>query len=206
MTSGGTLWRVGRADMPFPRVHTWGKTLFIRNRAVAAGLSTAALLLAAVPAAHAADASAPADASTDRLVAAPAEGRTGDQAQGRQHRAPSAGVFITDGDRVHVSSTPPPTASGHGWWKKISGPGTKAKVTVTLQARPYGASGWRDVATGSKTVKSGGGAGKRATARKTCTNLIQKTEWRSVIDVDIIGVADSPEKVSTKAATLFCGF
>jgi hypothetical protein len=164
-------------------------------------------MAATVPAAHAADGSAAGEPSSARLVAAPAESRTGTADGAAQaQRQPQAGVFISDGDRVHVSSTPPPTASGHGWWKKISGPGTKAKVTVTLQARPAGTSTWHDVATGSKTVKSGGGSGKRATARKTCTNLIQKTEWRSVIDVDIIGVADSPEKATTKAATLWCGY
>ncbi len=179
--------------------------MFLRNRAVAAGLSTAALLIAAVPAAHAADATDTARQSTGLLVAAPAESRTGSvDGTAQAQRQPEAGVFITDGDLVHV--TPPPTASGHGWWKKISGPGTKAKVTVTLQARVYGTSTWHDVATGSKTVKSGGGSGKRATARKTCTNLIQKTQWRSIIDVDIIGVADSPEKAETKTVTLWCGF
>ncbi len=169
-------------------------------------MSAAALVAAAVPAAHAADGSEAGKPSSAHLVAAPAESRTATGATAQAQRQPQAGVFVTDGDRVHVSSTPPPTASGHGWWKKISGPGTKAKVTVTLQARPAGTSTWHNVATGSKTVKSGGGSGKRATARKTCTNLIQKTEWRSVIDVDIIGVADSPEKATTKAATLWCGY
>lgn len=30
--------------------------------------------------------------------------------------ASDVGGFITDGDHVHVSSTPPATASAHGWW------------------------------------------------------------------------------------------
>ncbi|MFE9489737.1 MULTISPECIES: hypothetical protein [unclassified Streptomyces] len=53
-----------------------------------------------------------------------------------------------------MSSTPPATASAHGWWK--------------------------------------------------CENRI-KTQWRSVIDVDLIGIADSSEKAVTKTVTLSCG-
>jgi hypothetical protein len=114
------------------------------------------------------------------------------------------GAFITNGDNVHVSSTPPPTASGHGWWVKVSGPGTTAKVTVWLQSN-WAGSGWVTRATGVKTVKSGGGSANRATARWQCRNLVAKVQWRSVIDVDLIGVADSPERAVTATRTLYCG-
>lgn len=118
--------------------------------------------------------------------------------------APSeVGTYITNGDRVHVSSTPPRTASAHGWWIKVSGAGTKAKVTIWLQTKKSNGR-WRSVAKGQKTVKSGGGSSRRANVRKTCANA-QKRQWRSLIDVDIIGVSDSPEKAVTKAVTVRCG-
>lgn len=44
----------------------------------------------------------------------------------------------------------------------------------------------------------------RANARKTCANR-QVREWRSVIDTDIIGVADTPEKAVTKVRRVTCG-
>ncbi|WP_274561662.1 hypothetical protein [Streptomyces spiramyceticus] len=122
-----------------------------------------------------------------------------------QAAPPEPGVFVTNGDHVHISSTAPATASAHGWWKKISGPGTKAKVTIELQALDYRDNKWKTVATGSKTVKSGGGSVNRANARKTCTNRVMQVKWRSRIDVDLIGVADSPEKAITATKTLWCG-
>ncbi|MFE3140694.1 hypothetical protein [Streptomyces scopuliridis] len=117
--------------------------------------------------------------------------------------AAEPGVIITDGDRVHVSSTPPPTASAHGWWKKVSGPGDKARVTIDLQVKNADGS-WRTVATGSKVVKPGGGSARRANARKQCVNVNRTIHWRSVIDVDIIGVVDSPEKAVTATQSLRC--
>ena len=133
----------------------------------------------------------------------PETGYSADAANPADVAAAGAGAFITNGDRVHVSSTPPATASGHGWWLKISGSGTKAKVTVVLQAKDRNGT-WHNVATGSKIVKPGGGSSRRANARKTCTNINRYTTWRSVIDVDIIGVADSADKAYTPEMNFFC--
>ncbi|MFJ7199971.1 MULTISPECIES: hypothetical protein [unclassified Streptomyces] len=120
--------------------------------------------------------------------------------------ASDVGGFVTDGDHVHVSSTPPATASAHGWWMDPLGKhkNVKAKVTVWLQTK-HGNT-WRTVAEGSKKVKAGGkgASSRRANARRTCENR-DKTQWRSVIDVDLIGIADSPEKAVTRAVTLACG-
>ncbi|MFD9422462.1 MULTISPECIES: hypothetical protein [unclassified Streptomyces] len=113
------------------------------------------------------------------------------------------GDFQTAGDYVHFSSTPPPTASAHGWWLNGSGPGTKAKVTVSLQAKDGGGN-WKSVETSSKTIKPGGGSARRANARKTCEGTA-KTTWRSVVDVDVIGVRDSPSKLYTPSKTYPCG-
>ncbi|MFE3073584.1 hypothetical protein [Streptomyces sp. NPDC059247] len=126
-------------------------------------------------------------------------------ALGRVPGAPSpepVDVFQTGGDAVHYSSTPPPTISAHGWWLDRDSGGAKAKVTVELQIQSGGS--WRTVATGSKTVKQGGGSARRANARKTCVGT-RSTTWRSRVDVDIIGVADSPNKLETPGKTFNCG-
>lgn len=113
---------------------------------------------------------------------------------------PGPGSFYANGDKVHYSSSDNSVLSGHGWWVKLSGAGTKARVTVWLQQRK---GGWKPVAKDVKTVKPGGGRGKRATAREKCGSR-KTTAWRSVIDVDIIGVNDSPEKAYTKTVRKKC--
>ncbi|WNI28501.1 hypothetical protein [Streptomyces sp. ITFR-6] len=117
--------------------------------------------------------------------------------------AKGPGVFVTNGDRVHISSTPPRTASAHAWWTHVSGPGTKAKVTIWLQMKS--GKKWHSVARNAKNLKSGnGGSARRVVARKKCANR-SKRQWRTKIDVDLIGVADSPEKAYTKPVTVKCG-
>jgi hypothetical protein len=119
-------------------------------------------------------------------------------------RAPAdVGTYLTNGDHVHISGTKPATASAHGWWLKVSGSGTKARVTVWLQVKDAHGR-WHSVAKGAKVVKSGGGSSRRANVRKRCEGTRRET-WRSLIDVDIIGVGDSPEKVATRAVQLRCG-
>ncbi|GAA2250153.1 hypothetical protein GCM10010232_42510 [Streptomyces amakusaensis] len=122
---------------------------------------------------------------------------------------PSAGLFYSNGDYVHISKTTPRAASGHGWWFKVNGPGEKAKVTVQLQAYDTTAKKWKTVATGHETVKPSKNmrsapSSHRASARKACKGM-KKVQWRSVVDVDIISVNDSPEKATTPARTLECG-
>lgn len=111
-------------------------------------------------------------------------------------------MFYTDGDDVHISSTPPAAASAHGWWVRLSGPGRTATVTVELQNLDYFGH-WHTVATSSEVVKSGGGRGNRTTARRSCLSLV-RSEWQSMVDVDIVGVNDSPERASSRERTLPC--
>ncbi|WP_399087592.1 hypothetical protein ACGH2B_11280 [Streptomyces sp. BBFR2] len=137
-------------------------------------------------------------------TAAPATDPT---ALATEQAAPAAargpGVFITNGDRVHISSTPPRTASAHAWWTHVSGPGTKAKVTIWLQMKS--GKKWHSVAKNAKNLKSGnGGSARRVVGRKTCANS-SRHQWRTKIDVDLIGVPDSPEKAYTKPVTVRCG-
>src|SRR5438105_3991236 len=96
-------------------------------------------------------------------------------------------------DDPHISSSAPPTASVHGWWKKISGTcPSQANVDVYLQGYwcdIYGCR-WITVASDSKDVYAGGGSGKWANARRTCSATNKLVGWRGYVDVDLIGVSD----------------
>jgi hypothetical protein len=91
------------------------------------------------------------------------------------------------GDYVHVSSSPPVTASGHGWWNK--GNCTAARAQVTVQLQEYFSDGtWRNKGTaGVADVYAGGGSSNRANGRATCTGGTAKTGWRSQVTADVIG-------------------
>jgi hypothetical protein len=111
-------------------------------------------------------------------------------------------TFTTKGDYVHVSSSAF-EASGHGWWVNGDCPASMAVVTVQLQEY-YSDGRWRNKGTvGRKTVRSGGGAGNRATGRAGCNNN-GLAGWRSVVDVDLVGVADDPRKLTTPARNIGC--
>ncbi len=108
-------------------------------------------------------------------------------------------TFYTRGDNVHRSGY---HASGHGWWENIDCNVTKAIVTIQLQQQINGS--WEDAGSlGTKTVYSGGGSANRAAARADCTTF-DSTPWRSVIDVDLIGLPDTPDKKITSTMTLYC--
>ncbi|WP_157508775.1 hypothetical protein [Luteipulveratus halotolerans] len=116
---------------------------------------------------------------------------------------PRAGVIQTVGDYVHVSRyNGIYYASAHGCWKKYSGPGTTARVTVWLQKRV--GNGWVTRSKQAKTIKQGCGSVARTNAKANCGGIVAKTTWRTMVDVDIIGVADSPEVLITKSQTLWC--
>jgi hypothetical protein len=146
----------------------------------------------------------PASAAADDVQGvAPVQSETTSATEAAAAAAPRP--FITDGDEVHISSTPPATASGHGWWISISHPrGTRGKVTIELQRQDYGGGAWKTVGTGSKTTYSGSGSANRAVARYTCRGIVGRANYRTVIDVDIIGHADTPEKAVTPVKTLWC--
>ncbi|MFB9521360.1 MULTISPECIES: hypothetical protein [Streptomyces] len=117
--------------------------------------------------------------------------------------AAGVGAFVTGGDYVHFSHTVQKTINAHGWWKKLSGPATKAKVTVWLQVKS--GTGWRTLNVKSKNVYSGGGSAKRSQAEWKCTNLIQKHSFRSIVDVDLIGYPDDANRKITDTKSLYCG-
>ena len=115
----------------------------------------------------------------------------------------ASGKFDQVMDQVHID-TNPLEASVHGWWqdKEKNFVGKKAKVVVELQYKKNGR--WKTVATGSKDkIYSGGGRGKRANARIKCKSRNMGT-WRSKVDVDIIGVWDSPGKTTSPEQKRAC--
>ncbi|MEU8570265.1 hypothetical protein AB0C51_18270 [Streptomyces pathocidini] len=77
-------------------------------------------------------------------------------------------------------------------------------MTVWLQVKS--GTKWHTVAKKPKNIKPAkrGSRKPSTTARKACANHKTRT-WRSVIDVDVIGVADSAEKAVTKPVKLRCG-
>lgn len=131
--------------------------------------------------------------------------------QGQQQAPRTAkgpiGVFATGGDRVHISKEKykgHSVASAHGWWVKGSAKATKADVTVWIQYKPKGSNKWRTVETKKQRIKAKAGKNKaRVTAREVCSSHSPR-QFRSVVDVDLVGYADSSEKLYTKAVTLKC--
>ena len=118
------------------------------------------------------------------------------------------GVFATGGDRVHISSTKQTNgrniASAHGWWVKGTAKATLADVTVQIQYKPKGSNSWRTVETKKQRIKAKTGKNKsRVTAREACSSHSPR-QFRSVVDVDLVGYIDSPEKLYTQAVTLKC--
>lgn len=99
--------------------------------------------------------------------------------------------FITRGDYVHVTRG---EASAHGWWEKGTCAAKLARVRVQLQQ--HDGKRWRNVGRpGDNTIPPG--TGKRANARAKCKNA-NPSRWRIIVDVDLVGQADSPDKLYTE--------
>jgi hypothetical protein len=75
---------------------------------------------------------------------------------------------IARSDNVHISTTPPATASDHGWWDQGNCTATRAQVSIVLQEH-FSDGSWRDRGQGGQgTFRPRGGSGHRATARALC--------------------------------------
>jgi len=116
--------------------------------------------------------------------------------------AAAACLAYTRGDNAHRSSTGF-EASAHGWWDNVNCSATLADVTVWLQ-QYYSDGVWRTRGTvGAARVRSGGGSGNRATARALCADS-RSTGWRSVVDVDLVGLIDDSSQLVTGAVNIAC--
>lgn len=111
---------------------------------------------------------------------------------------PDNTLYLTNGDYVHITAG---QASGHGWWEKVSGTASTAKVTIWLEEN---GGTWYVEAQGTYTGGPGPGSGKWANARYTCVPTATTYQWRSRIDVDIIGEADPPDQALTATQSLRC--
>lgn len=172
---------------------------YIRPLALALVSAFTCTLVAASPA------SAVDTAPTNGNPAGPSEVVSHEEASqlGATQQAALVCNFQQAGDYVHISSTPPRSASAHGWWYNTDCKATRATVTIQLQIRHWW--GWGNAGSaGSAEVKQGGGSSSRVTARATCANR-DSNSWRSVVDVDLAGVADAPNTLTTPARTLACG-
>ena len=167
----------------------------MRKSFVAVGMAGAALFWAP----QVSGAAVPADAPAVPAVAPASASASG----ATQHAAPKdVCYFETAGDYVHVSSSAH-EASGHGWWVNVDCETTTAVVTVQLEEY-YSDGSWRKVGTvGKKTVRSGGGSSDRSTGRAACTGS-GTASWRSVIDVDLVGLPDDPDKLTTPVRNIKC--
>jgi hypothetical protein len=151
----------------------------IRKITLTIGVAGAALL--GTPQIPAIAAAAPSHSDAAVPAAAPARATSNIEAIPATGCSPQA-----DGDYVHVSSSPPATASGHGWWLKGNCTAAKAQVTVQLQEY-YSDGSWRDKGTaGVADVYSGGGSSNWANGRATCSSTTL-TGWRSQVTADVIG-------------------
>lgn len=92
-----------------------------------------------------------------------------------------------------------PTTTRPGTVGGINGNCRATHVCVTVQLRVWDGAIWRNVGTlGDAVVLPNGGCGKRAAGRATCRTNTQ-TSWRSIVDVDVIGVPDAPNPHITRA-------
>lgn len=113
------------------------------------------------------------------------------------------GAIVTVAELVHIShSAGPRAASAHGCWRKLTGSGTNAKITVWLQMYKNGA--WTTVDKEIGTKRHGCGGGKRVTARFECKGMVAWRDYRSIVDVDVIGVIDGPEKATSSTQRIYC--
>ncbi len=108
--------------------------------------------------------------------------------------------FTMEGDYPHLSNHRR-EVSTHGWWEIESDNQNcpeYAYVEVWLQAN------WCDFITGcrwitlahqEKRIREGGGSGRRTTARYDCASNELLVGYRNVVDVDLVGVPDLPNKL-----------
>jgi hypothetical protein len=87
-------------------------------------------------------------------------------------------------DYVHVSSTPPATASSHGYW--FRGDCGVPKANVTIQLQEYFSNGqWYNIGSpSSKLTRPGTGSTVRVNVRATCDST-GVAGWRSVDSVTV---------------------
>jgi len=124
--------------------------------------------------------------------------------------SPGKCEFTTEVDNVHASRTQG-DVSVHGGWRHTSRFNgicpEYADVTVQLQAGWHDRWGRRFITIDQNTARIRQGftssGRRRVNARFTCPSEVP-TAWRAVVDVDLVGVIDSPGKKYTIPGNLPC--
>lgn len=91
-------------------------------------------------------------------------------------RAGPSRHFLTYGDYIHISSTPPRAASAHGWWLRIDNEAALALVRVQLQIKRAGL--WLDVG----PPDEGRDVRRLAAAGSSTEHLVSGRNWFSTSD------------------------
>jgi hypothetical protein len=89
---------------------------------------------------------------------------------------------LAEGDDVHISSTLPTAASGHGWWRNNDCNESYGYVCVTLKEDLNGT--WYNKASHCASVPPG--SSHKVGARKDCSSS-RFTYWHSLVTVNTSG-------------------
>lgn len=117
--------------------------------------------------------------------------------------------YTIKGEDPHIShSSKNYAVQSHGYWENKTCPGgLKATVTTTIQKLTK--RGWVNVGTsGTKTVYSGGGRGKRSTGHYDCQNRNSLNTFRVHVRVHLHGnsnVASKTGSAFSRLKQLSCG-
>ena len=117
----------------------------------------------------------------------------------------------TRSDDIHHSGS---QLSVHGWWETVSSTGCPSKADVNVQLQGLMCqSYWGIEVCWWETIQPdgeddanlwpGGGSGKRVTGRSDCASNIG-TGFRSVVDVDLVGIWDPSQKLESAGEELQC--
>ena len=118
-------------------------------------------------------------------------------------------LYQTDGDWPHKSKSDI-HVSAHGWWNDdshyIGGEcPERADVEVWIQAHYCGhwQCWWRTIAKKEYRVRAKNLANNRVTARALCYSEVP-TGYRSIVDVDLVGQRDPPDKFYSIPINIEC--
>ena len=107
--------------------------------------------------------------------------------------------YETEGDRPHISSSSAgdkKVASAHGWWTTETPHKCPSHAWVTVWLDGWSCNDsmtycvWNELDHNKKRRRPGSGSGHWVNVRNTCANTDEEVTYRSVIDVDLIGVWD----------------
>ncbi|MFC6695807.1 hypothetical protein [Nocardioides daphniae] len=103
-----------------------------------------------------------------------------------------------------VREKPADTLRTKGCWKLAKADPTKrAKVKVWIERRSPGSDTWNRVSgSTTKTIKSG--CTQKTIHTKSCDTSSKTYEYRSRVDVDIVGAIDTPDVAASPAREIKC--